>query len=350
MKKDKLERSGSKLPYVIGGAAALGTYKYLRLPKITNAIQRAGSKNLTVGLSYGASKFRKALGKIMYSPDINFQNLSSSEPRIFKGLVFFKATTPKSRASAKVVVNSPEVTEKISLLVSEKSKLDKLPHIGKYFAKTTPLTEALKTINVDLKSFKSMSPSEVKNVFSKLEKIHGELFIKPEIGQSLGKGTEKIYAPLSKATTHRQVKPSGVEKFFREYKFEPNPEGPRHIQKFPEKYILQENLRPKREIRIHTLSGKIIDQVRRFGGLEGTKTGVKGLTPKEKNEIEAALKKFYKARGVDYKKQPVSLAFDVVRSPKSGKIRFIEANPNSGFIFNLTDLTKPKYVSRPWEF
>lgn len=157
----------------------------------------------------------------------------------------------------------------------------------------------------------------------------------------MGKGTSQIYADLNTATSAKKVKPSGIKKYFTEHAYENNPKALPELRNNVDNYIISDNLGKNKEVRIHTLNGKVVDTVRRFGALEGVQTGVK-LPDSLKAKFEADLQLMYKQKGLEGRN--ISLAFDgyVDKSSKDPRIKLIEANPNSGFLFDLNPVNSAK--------
>lgn len=334
------------LPAGIGALATLGMYKYLRTPK--NAIIPESLNNFTIGVSYGAKKLRKLLGKAYYSHDINFSKVNDANAQ-YRGLLYTKNVDPSIKAVGEASINGPKVTDLFLRVGTEKEKFPDIPGIGHYFINHRTLPEVLTDFGVDTTSFSKMNNSQLSELFNKIETKHGLQFIKPIAGQSMGAGTSSVYAPLQKVLTHKKAKVKDWRKLFKETEYIPNPEGAKHIQQNPNDYMLQSYIGEVPERRIHILDDKIIDEVRRFGPLEGTKTKAQLLTFSEKSQLEADLKKMYATLGIDTKKTHAVFGLDAARDKNTGKIKFIELNPNSGFLFNITDMGK-KDMLRPWEY
>ncbi len=335
-------------PIIAGAlAAGLATAAIARKPKITNELQQAiKDKGLLIGLSYPASKKRKLLAKLLYSWDLNFKNINTGKNEYIDKPIFYKNILDRNRTYSKHTVNSQVTADAILKNISDKSSLSDTEFIGDLFPKTKKLSDVLKEMSIDKNSFNSMSKDQIDDVFRSIESTHGQQFLKPISGQSMGKGTDNIYARLGLATTKKKVKPGGFEKIYMKEKYIDNPNAIDELKTNYDNYILTEYLGNNPETRLHTLNGEVIDSVKRFGFFEGAPTKFFKDTA-EKAQFEDSLRKLYKARGID--KENVSLAFDATRDA-TGKVRLIEANPNSGFLFNLTDVTTKTPYIRPWEY
>lgn len=346
MPKEKQEsKKNLAAPLVAGTLGAAGIYSYYRKPKgAMTQLRKAyeeGGNNLTIGVSYGASKLRKALTKAFYSTDVNVKKINEKKVSSSPGVFFNKNIVENSKEIAPAVINDKK-SAKLMEELSGKDSLTSLPGIGKYFPNTRKLSDTLKNEGYDLNKVKNWKKEEFDSAFKNIENKYGPQFLKPNSGQSMGKGTDNIYADLNNATTKKKVKPTGIKKYFTEHSYKDNPQALKELRSNLDNYIISDNLGKNKEVRIHTLNGEIVDTVRRFGAMEGTQTGVK-LDKSLQKQFSSDLKELYKAKGL--KGKNISLAFDAYQSKNSKgvpELKLIEANPNSGFLFDLNPVTKPK--------
>lgn len=363
--EDKSEHGGPNVPLIAAGVAAplasLAAYKYFRrAPKAPTKLQEAAKEGLTVVTSPGLSKRNKFINKILVSPDIVHEKVRKKSKgyvgnQVYKGVVFHKSWTndkyPVSRVSGDITINPPTMhSGRVKII--DKSKLRDLPGVGDLFGKTNSVENLLQEAGISKGQFAKMTDDQAERALMAIEESYvgkGKGFLKPIEGEAMGKGTSNIYAPVAEARTKRLTKPQGIMGALR-HRNKPylasHQYGLSGIRKNPEKYIMQENINPdaaSREYRIHTINGNVLDSVRRFGALEGAPAKA-FASDAEKREFESRVKKLL--AGIpefsDYTdKRQVALAFDAVRDA-GGKLRMIEINPNSGFVFPYHSFsTKP---------
>ncbi len=296
-----------------------------RLGEATHPIvQRVAEKSLSL--------FDETAGAIIRK--IRFPGIKTVDPEKLKkgtkleGVVVNRAAGTGKHITGDITVN-PERTHytKRDPIFNEKLKVGDIEEFKTIMPKTHDFEKLLKEhADISVEDFSKLRRSGAAKVLRKVDTGAGGVFVKPRYGER----SEGLYSRLSQVTKA----PITAKKY---------PENPiAEIQKEHKKLLFQEHLPIKVESRIHTLGSKIIGppQTRHLTDvIKGKQT--KNLPKDFKEEIETRLAVVLKKNKLDDPKEPPMLGWDIAKTT-AGDYKVIEANTNSGFVFNMPPYARNK--------
>jgi hypothetical protein len=260
-------------------------------------------------------------------PDVEVHNPRElAEGTKFPGIVVNMAHYKDIRGD--VTINHPKHIKELEQFANEDWKRrQNLGPVEKYVPRSKTFDKVLKEHQITPEQFSAMPRNQAKAILRTIQKRTGNRFVKPFYGQQ-SEGLYSDYEDILKSK-RTKVKP-GTKSEDIDY------DELTMLQREPKKYVAQELLDQDREIRFHTLGGRVIGspQERDVNPLRGGSYGYYTKFPKNFNQkdFETKLQASLKHRGLDDPNNPVLLGYDLIDS--GSKIpKIVDANTESGFIF-----------------
>lgn len=329
MSKDS--KKDSKLPLiagaVVGGLAAAGAYKYLKgsvLPgtsPLSIEAKHSGkftfvdadafvSKNKTIKENFKA--IGAYLGHHLNNTGIKLVNPDNpiNKNKKFEGHVYLAGTEAKN-SGIKGTVTINDTSKDLNILNTDiKSGIDSA-ELDAWKIPTEHFLDILKKNGKKREHFKHKDAAGVQKILKEINLTSG--FIKPN--NSYDK--KGLYSSLSELTSGDVTDPKISKKLL-------------ELRDNPHNLIVQPNLHPKQEIRVHTYNGRIVgNPVNRFRSgmnVEGTRTELpKTFDP---YHFEQQVQRYMKRKKI---KSDTLVGWDLAVTPND-KTYILEANTNSGFI------------------